>query len=94
MQPQSIVWDLAKAILNREKHGVDFEEAATIFRDPLLLVQPDLEHSQEEQRWLALGQSVHQLLLVVVHTDDDRTIRMISARKATPKERRRYEQFE
>ncbi len=94
MHPQSIVWDPAKAILNREKHSVDFEEAATVFRDPLLLVQPDLEHSQEEARWLALGKSVHQLLLVVVHTDDDRTIRIISARKATPKERRRYEQFE
>jgi uncharacterized DUF497 family protein len=92
MQPQSIIWDPAKALLNKGKHGVDFEEAATVFRDPLLLVQPDLEHSQEEERWVALGKSVWQLLLVVVHTEDERTIRLISARKAEPKERRRYEQ--
>jgi len=83
-----------KARIYREKHGVDFDEAATVFRDPLLLVQPDLEHSQEEQRWVALGKSVRQLLLVVIHTDDDHTIRIISARKAMPRERKRYEQFE
>jgi len=57
MQPQSIVWDLTKAALNLAKHGVDFEDAATIFRDPLLLVQPDMEHSEDEERWLALGKS-------------------------------------
>jgi uncharacterized DUF497 family protein len=92
MQPQLILWDPKKAIQNKKKHGVDFEEAATVFRDPLLLVQPDMEHSQEEERWIALGKSVRQLLLVVVHTDDERTIRIISARKAIPAERRRYEQ--
>jgi uncharacterized protein len=92
VQPQLIVWDSKKAILNKKKHGVDFEEAATVFRDPLLLVQADMEHSQEEERWIALGKSVRQLLLVVVHTDDERTIRIISARKATPAERRQYEQ--
>jgi uncharacterized DUF497 family protein len=79
-------------LLNKEKHGVEFEEAATVFRDPLLLVQPDLEHSQIEERWVALGKSVLQLLLVVVHTEDEQTIRLISARKAEPRERRRYEQ--
>jgi uncharacterized protein len=84
--PQKIVWDPVKALLNREKHGVDFAEAATVFRDPLLLVMPDLEHSQEEERWLALGRSVRDLLLVVVHTDDERTLRIISARKAEPRE--------
>lgn len=92
MPPQLIVWDPEKARRNVEKNGVDFEEAATIFRDPLLLVMPDLEHSQEEERLLALGMSVRQLLLVVAHTEDDRRIRIISARKAEPKERRRYEQ--
>jgi len=89
---QSVVWDPAKAILNLRKHGVDFEEAATVFRDPLLLVLPDLEHSQVEERWIALGRSVRQLLLVVVHTEDPRTIRIISAREAEPRERRQYEQ--
>jgi uncharacterized DUF497 family protein len=78
--------------LNLGKHGVDFEEAATVFRDPLLLVRPDVEHSQDEERWIALGKSDRQLLLVVVHTENDRTIRIISARKAEPKERRQYEQ--
>lgn len=92
MSPQSIVWDPVKARLNTEKHGIDFEEAATVFRDPLLLTMPDPEHSQEEERWIALGKSVRQLLLVVVHTEDERTIRIISARKAEPRERRRYEQ--
>jgi uncharacterized DUF497 family protein len=61
------------------------------FAIPLLLVQPDVEHSEEEERWLALGKSVSQLLLVVVHTEDETTIRLISARRAEPKERRRYE---
>jgi uncharacterized DUF497 family protein len=92
MQPQSIVWDTAKALLNKGKHDVDFEEAATVFRDPLLLVQPDVEHSQEEERWLALGKSVRQLLLVVAHTESEQTIRLVSARRAEPRERRRYEQ--
>jgi uncharacterized protein len=92
MQPQSIVWDSVKATVNLVKHGVDFEEAATVFRDPLLLIQPDVEHSQEEERWISLGKSVRQLLLVVVHTENEKTIRLISARKAEPRERRRYEQ--
>jgi hypothetical protein len=92
MPPQSILWDPVKARLNMAKHGVDFEEAATVFRDPLLLIRLDEEHSQEEERWLALGKSFQQLLLVVVHTENDRTIRLISARKAEPRERRRYEQ--
>jgi len=92
MQPQSIVWDPMKALFNKEKHGVEFEEAATVFRDPLLLVQPDLEHSQDEERWIALGKSARELLLVVVHTENERTIRLISARRAEPRERRRYEQ--
>jgi uncharacterized DUF497 family protein len=91
VQPQSIVWDPAKALLNEQKHGVNFEEAATVFRDPLLLVQPDVEHSQVEERWIALGMSARQLLLVVIHTESDQTIRIISARRAEPKERRQYE---
>jgi len=62
------------------------------FLDPLLLVQPDVEHSEEEERWVALGKSVSQLLLVVAHTENKTTIRLISARRAEPKERRRYEQ--
>jgi uncharacterized protein len=87
-----IVWDPTKAAANLAKHGVSFEEAATVFRDPLLLVVPDLERSLEEERWVALGRSYRQVLLVVIHADDDFTIRIISARMAAPKERRQYEQ--
>ncbi len=92
MQPLSIVWDPVKARRNELKHGVAFEEAATVFRDPLLLVQPDVVHSLDEERWIALGKSAHQLLLVLVHTENEKTIRIISARKAEPRERKRYEQ--
>ncbi|HZP05187.1 MAG TPA: BrnT family toxin [Terracidiphilus sp.] len=52
-----------------------------------------MEHSQEEERWVALGRSIRQLLLVVVHTEDESTIRIIRARKAVPRERRQYEQY-
>jgi uncharacterized DUF497 family protein len=92
MSPQQIVWDPVKARRNKEKHGVDFEEAATVFRDPLLLILPEPEYSGEEERWIALGKSISQLLLVVVHTEDERTVRIVSARRAEPRERRQYEQ--
>ncbi len=92
MHQTTFVWDKSKAEGNLRKHGVGFEEAATIFRDPLLLVIPDLEHSQEEERWVALGKSVRDILLVVIHTENDYQIRIISARRAEPKERRDYEE--
>jgi uncharacterized DUF497 family protein len=77
MPPQQVVWDPEKARRNETKHGIDFDEAATVFRD--------------EERWIALGKSIRQILLVVVHTEDEWTIRIISARKAEPRERRQYE---
>jgi uncharacterized DUF497 family protein len=92
MNQQYFVWDPQKALQNLRKHGVGFEEAATVFLDPLLRVMPDVEHSEVEERWLALGKSKGQLLLVVIHTESDNQIRIISARKAEPKERRQYEQ--
>lgn len=91
MTPQQIVWDPSKALRNMRKHGIGFEEAATVFRDPLVLLLHDLAHSEEEDRWIALGKSLRQILLVVVHTEDDRTIRIVTARKAEPRERRQYE---
>lgn len=91
MPPQQIVFDPEKARRNKTKHGIDFDEAATVFSDPLLLVMPDLDHSQDEERWIALGKSMRQILLVVVHTEDEWTTRIISARKAEPLERRQYE---
>jgi uncharacterized DUF497 family protein len=91
MPLQQIVWDPKKARSNKAKHGIDFDEATSVFRDPLLLVMPDPKHSQDEERWIALGKSIREILLVVVHTEDQWTIRIISARKADPRERRQYE---
>ena len=86
-------WDPAKARANATKHGVTFEEASSIFSDPLTRTVLDTRHSTSlEDRWLTLGTSNHDRLLVVIHTDaDDQTIRLISARPATRRERRDYE---
>ena len=85
-------WDGGKASSNLDKHGVSFEEAATVFRDPLSLTIPDPLHSDEEERFALLGQSARQRLLVVVFTERDSAIRIISARLATRHERLNYEE--
>ena len=85
-------WDPAKDVSNIEKHGISFEEAATIFGDPLSITIDDPDHSTTEIRLLTLGISVQNRLIVVIHTDRAETIRLISARIATPRERRNYEQ--
>jgi uncharacterized protein len=86
-------WYPAKAESNLTKHGVSFDEAATVFNDPLSDIQPDLMHSADEARFIILGSSSVRNLLVVVFTEIGDTTRLISAREATPKERRRYETF-
>ena len=87
-------WDPAKAASNLRKHRVSFEEAATVFADNLLLSALDDEHGGFEQRWVSLGRSSEDQILVVVHTylerGDATVVRIISARPATPSERRRY----
>ena len=86
-------WDPEKARVNLAKHGVSFEEAATVFGDPLALTISDPDHSSpEEVRFLLLGQSGSGRLLVVAHTETGDDIRLISARLATPRERRFYEE--
>ena len=85
-------WDDGKAQKNFRKHGVTFEEATTIFGDPLSLTIDDPVHSKEEHRFVTIGQSVRQRTLVVVHTDRGNHVRMISARVATRKEREQYEE--
>ena len=85
-------WDPEKAKLNQEKHGVTFPEAATAFGDPLSVTIPDPEHSVGEARFILLGLSYQSRLVVVVHTETDDLIRIISARLATRGERRSYEQ--
>jgi uncharacterized DUF497 family protein len=83
-------WDLEKARRNLAKHGVSFEEAATAFADPLSITRFDPDHSDDEDRFLLLGatQAVH--LVVVAHTDRNASIRIISARMASRRERRAY----
>jgi uncharacterized DUF497 family protein len=76
-------WDLKKAKTNLEKHGVSFEEASTAFKDPL--------HSSDEERLILFGISYNNRMLVIVHTESGDNIRIISARKATKKERNYYE---
>jgi uncharacterized DUF497 family protein len=86
----NFIWDPRKAVSNARKHGVTFEEAATVFADPLALAIQDVAH---EERTLLLGLSDRSRVLLVVHLElDDDTIRLISARRATSHERRRYEE--
>ena len=84
-------WDPSKAADNLKKHGVGFEEAATVFGDPLEVTIPDPDHSEGEPRFLSLGRSADNRLLVLAHTEREDTIRIIHARVASPKERRTYE---
>jgi hypothetical protein len=88
-------WDIEKAKKNEDKHGVRFEEAASVFRDPNALSVFDAEHNQAEDRWLTLGISTAGRLLVVCHTfqgetKDSVAVRLISSRKATQKEVKQY----
>ena len=88
----SFEWNPQKAETNFKKHGVSFEEAASVFFDPLSLTVPDPLHSDEENRFIITGLSDRQRQLVVVHTDRGDKIRIISARLTTPNEKRKYEQ--
>jgi uncharacterized DUF497 family protein len=92
-------WDRTKAHSNLAKHKISFEEAETVFDDPFLVTFPDELHSEKEDRLISIGICKHERLLVVVHvekleTRDSITIRIISCRKATLSERRRYEEGE
>lgn len=84
-------WDPVKAVENVEDHGVTFDDASTVFGDPLALLMPDPDHSDGEERYLLLGMSTQQRLLVVAFTERPPRTRLISARRATRRERRRYE---
>ncbi len=84
-------WDPQKAVRNQAKHGVSFHEAATIFGDPRALTVADPDHSEDEDRFLTFGQSAQGTVLVVSHTDRGDRIRIISARRASRKERALYE---
>ena len=85
-------WDPEKAASNYTKHRVDFHEAGTVLDDPLSTTFPDPDHSLDEQRYLTIGSSLSGRILVVAHTDRGEAVRLISARPATPSERKFYEQ--
>ena len=85
-------WNRRKAQQNLRKHRVDFTEASTVFADTLSITIPDPDHSEDEERWVTIGLSNRQRWLVVVHTEEEETIRIISARTADRLERRKYEE--
>jgi uncharacterized protein len=85
-------WNPDKAVGNLEKHGVSFQEAATVFADPLSYTFDDPDHSDEEPRFLTVGLSLTGKYLIVSHTDRQGNIRIISARELTKSERKFYEE--
>jgi uncharacterized DUF497 family protein len=87
-------WDRHKAEANLRKHGISFEEAQTVFTDPLSITLPDPDHAEDEERSIDIGMSDNHRILVVVYTERGQHIRLISARKATPVERKQYEEDE
>ena len=86
------VWNPAKAAANLRKHGVSFPEATTAFADPNSQTISDPDHSSAEERLILLGISTRARFLIVAHTERGDVIRLISARKATRKERTTYEE--
>ena len=90
--PLNFEWDDNKARTNHAKHGISFDEASTVFADPLSLTIADPAHSEIEERFIILGHSSQGKLLVVVHTERGDNIRIISARPASRRERKQYEE--
>ncbi|MSV35942.1 MAG: BrnT family toxin [Bryobacterales bacterium] len=90
-------WDSVKANANRNKHGLDFERAATAFLDPLAVTIPDHEHNETEARWITPGKDAGGQYVLVIHTfewltDEPGRVRLISARRPTRAEIREYEE--
>jgi uncharacterized protein len=84
-------WDEVKARENLKRHKVPFDEGKTIFNDPFLLTYPDIDSSEAEERYINIRLSVKNRVLVLIHTERQSKIRIISCRKATARERRHYE---
>ncbi|MEK6410954.1 MAG: BrnT family toxin [Acidobacteriota bacterium] len=85
-------WDPVKAAANSSQHGVSFDEAMTVFEDPLYVDFYDPDHSQQEHRYIIVGESDKGRLLMVSYTEADDTIRIISSREVTSEERKEYEE--
>ena len=90
--PLQFEWDARKAKANEAKHGVSFEEAITVFADPLARIFDDPEHSETERREIIIGHSDRRNLILVSFAEGEDRIRLISARKATRTERKDYEE--
>jgi uncharacterized DUF497 family protein len=92
---ESFAWDRSKALFNERKHGISFELAVTVFEDPLAGITRDVAFGGDEERWSIVGIAENDVLVVVVCTmdggDDRSNVRVISARRATLRERREYE---
>jgi len=87
-------WDIVKNMINKKRHGISFESAATAFFDVYGILLEDTSHSETEERFVLLGYSVENELLVVCHgCREDETIRIISARKATKREKGEYRNY-
>ncbi len=84
-------WDARKDRENQRKHGVSFQEATTVFGDPLAGTIPDPDHSRGESRYLTIGHSSNDRLIVVSHTEEGENFRIISAREANAHERKTYQ---
>jgi len=95
MNEITFVWDERKNQENQRKHGISFEEATTIFADENARLIRDTDHSESEEGFILIGFSAQLRILVVVHAyrQDEKEVRIITARKATPKERRQYGNF-
>ncbi|MEN9564057.1 MAG: hypothetical protein RIR73_2301 [Chloroflexota bacterium] len=91
MENSEFEWDEDKAESNLKKHHVSFAEAATIFNDPNIASIPDPDHSEVEDRFISIGRSFIARILIVIHTFRNTRIRLISARKATKAEKKKYE---
>jgi hypothetical protein len=92
MNAPTFEWDPAKAAANLKKHGVSFEEAVTVFQDPLAKIHADPDHSEDELRQILIGHSAQNRVLLVSFTDRRDRIRLISAREATRREHKEYEE--
>jgi uncharacterized DUF497 family protein len=92
MMAPNFEWDEVKANTNRKKHGVSFDEAATVLSDPFSITIPDPDHSVDEQRSVDIGTSDRGGVLVVTYTERGTNIRIISCRRATRSERKLYEE--
>jgi len=88
----AVEWDESKNLLNQKRHRVSFEEAATVFADPLEIMIDDPDHSSAEHRFISIGESSRRRLLVVSYIERGNRIRIINARTPTKRERRAYEE--